>query len=396
VRDSADPLAPATGVTRAERASGLDRIVRIRVDDPVAAERVAAGLISSGLADSSHPVARRRSDELQPGDDDGLPGLRPGGWAIQAIRADEALELEPGHPDVVVAVLDTGVDLKHPELTGRLTKGYDFVDMPAGEPGLVGDVSARDDLPQDEAGHGTHVAGVIAARGLRMNPGVGGRCRIMPVRVLGTTLERGDRVGVGQVVNIDEGIKYAVDEGARVINLSLGLPATGSGMPHRRAIEYARLHNVVAVAASGNDGRPRPLYPGGVPGVITVGAVSELGMAAPFSSYGEFLDVMAPGSGIYSSDLGGGYRYRSGTSHAAPFVAGLAALLIARAHRRGLTIAERTIRRIIRESSDRADDRWVDQRSGRGAINAVDAVLLCSSLIREHLERTRSRSEHYG
>jgi hypothetical protein len=77
-------------------------------------------------------------------------------------------------------------------------------------------------------------------------------------------------------------------------------------------------------------------------------------------------------------------------------VSGLAALLIARARRRGLTLGERTIRRIIRESADRSDGRWVDQRSGRGAINAVDAVLLCSSLIREHLERKRSRSEHYG
>jgi thermitase len=395
MRESADPFSPAAGVTTAERSSGLDRVVRIAVDDPAAAARLAAGLTSSGVAEAAHPVAPLRGDELEP-DDDGLPGLAPGGWAIRAIRADEALEFEPGHPDVVVAVLDTGVDLTHPEFKGRLTPGYDFVDMGAGEPGLVGDVSRRDDDPQDEAGHGTHVAGVIGARGIGMNPGVGGRCSLMPIRVLGTTIERGSRVGVGQVVNIDEGIKYAVDEGASVLNLSLGLPASGPGMPHRRAIEYARLNNVVAVAASGNDGRPRTLYPGAVPGVITVGAISELGMAAPFSSYGDFLDVMAPGSGVYSADLGGGYRYRSGTSHAAPFVAGVAALLIARARRRGLTLGERTVRRIIRESADRSDGRWTDRRSGRGAINALDAVLLCSSLIREHLERKRSRSEHYG
>jgi subtilisin family serine protease len=395
VRERTDPFSAAAGVTRAERTSGIDRVVRIRVDDEHAAARLAASLTGSGVADASHPVTPLRSDGLEP-DDDGLPGLKPGGWAIQAVRADEALELEPGHPDVVVAVLDTGVDLDHPEFRGRLARGYDFVDMPADEPGLVGDVSQRDDLPQDEAGHGTHVAGVISSRGIGMNRGVGGRCSLMPIRVLGTTFERGARVGVGQVVNIDEGIKYAVDEGAHVLNLSLGLPAAGSGMPHRRAIEYARLQNVVAVAASGNDGRPRTLFPGGVPGVITVGATSELGMTAPFSSYGALLDVMAPGSGIYSADLGGGYRYRSGTSHAAPFVSGLAALLIARARRRGLTLGERTIRRIIRESADRSDGRWVDQRSGRGAINAVDAVLLCSSLIREHLERKRSRSEHYG
>ena len=163
------------------------------------------------------------------------------------------------------------------------------------------------------------------------------------------------RVGVGQVVNIDEGIKWAVDEGARVLNLSLGLPVTGSGMPHRRAVEYARLNNVVVVAALR---QRRPATPPGCRAACPGSSPSARSprSAAPRASprTAPLLDVMAPGDGIWSADLGGGYRYRSGTSHAAPFVAGIAALIVSRAHRRRLTIGERRVRRIIRETADRA------------------------------------------
>jgi thermitase len=388
LRESRAPTSPAAGRTQAERASGMDRVARFRVDDPGAAERLASLLRSSGIAESSHPVAALRTDELEREDDDSLPSLKPGGWAVRIVRGDEALDLEPGSSRVVVAVLDTGIEPSHREFRRKLVPGYDFVDMPA-EGDLIGDVGGPDAEPTDEAGHGTHVAGTIGAIGVGMPRGLGGECRLMAVRVLGTMVEQGNRVGVGEVPNIDDGIKFAVDEGADVINMSLGLPAIGSGIPHRRAIEYARLHNVVVVAASGNDGMPRPLYPGGIPGVITVGAINELGRVAPFSSFGPFLDVVAPGTGIYSADLGGGYRSRSGTSHAAPFVAGIAALVISRARRQGLTLGERTVRRIIRDTVDRSDERSSDEHSGRGAVNALDAVLLTSHLIRAHLGRQR-------
>jgi thermitase len=389
LRASDDPTSDALGRTQAEAACGMDRVVRIRLSDPGRAERLAALLRSSGLAESSHPVVAQRLHDPAP-DTDSLPFDRPGGWAFRLVRGDDALLFEPGRPDVLVAVLDTGVDHSHPEFAGKLVPGYDFVDMPADEPGLVGDVSVRDASAQDESGHGTHVAGVIGGLGRNMPQGLGGRCRILPVRVLGTMLEHGSRVGVGNCPDIDAGIKYAVDHGADVVNLSLGLAPVGPGIPHRRAVEYARLHNVVVVAASGNDGRPQLLFPGAVPGVITVGAVTELTQAAPFSTYGEGLDVMAPGTDVYSADLGGGYRYRSGTSHAAPFVSGVAALIVARGRRSGVRLGERTVRRIIRDTADRPDTRYADLRYGRGILNAEDAVVLTSNLIRSHLARRRA------
>jgi subtilisin family serine protease len=101
---------------------------------------------------------------------------------------------------------------------------------------------------------------------------------------------------------------------------------------------------------------------------------------------------VAPGTAIYSADLGGGYRYRSGTSHAAPFVSGVAALIVARARRQGLTLRERTIRRIIRDTADRSDQRRADAWAGTGILNARDAILLTSNLIRNHLIRQRQQS----
>ena len=390
--DFSDPFSNALESTPAEQVSGLSRVIRIRTRDPSTAERLAHLLISTGLAESTHPVATLTTGDLEPDTLSQLPSMQPGGWAVRVIHGDEALDLEPGDPDVIVAVLDTGVDSSHPELHGKLVSGYDFVAIPDEDTNLIGDVKTPDPDTTDEAGHGTHVAGIIGARGKRMINGMGGDCRIMPVRVLGTTLENGARVGVGIITNIDDGLKYAVDRGADVINLSLGITASGPGIPHRRAVEYARLHDVIVVASSGNDGTSQPVFPGAVPGVITVGAITELGRVAAFSSWGPFLDVVAPGTAIYSADLGGGYRYRSGTSHAAPFVSGVAALIVARARRQWLTLRERTIRRIIRDTADRSDQRRADAWAGTGILNARDAILLTSNLIRNHLIRQRQQS----
>ena len=386
-RNARNPFSEATGITDAERASGLLRVVRIGLEDPAAAAQLAGLLRRSGIASSVHPVVAKTAGVIEPDIVDQMPSQRPGGWAFQAIHAEEALDLEPGSPRVVVAVVDTGVEVTHPEFAGKLADGYDFVHMTEGDPTLTGDVRDRDPLPIDDAGHGTHVAGVVGARGLKMVPGIAGGSRMLPVRVLGTMLEYGTRVGIGQIVDIDDGIKFAVDEGADVINLSLGINAEGPGIPHQRAVRYALLNNAVVVAAAGNDGTDRPVFPGAVPGVITVGAITEFSRVASFSSWGPFLDVVAPGTAIYSADLAGRYRYRSGTSHAAPFVAGVAALIVARARRQGITMREHAVRQIIRETSARSDRRRQDLWSGAGLLDARDAIMLTSLLIRNHLRR---------
>jgi subtilisin family serine protease len=386
-----DPFSDATETTASERATGMSRVIRLRVDDPGVARIVARRLRESEIAESAHPVFAQAIRDIAPEPSElELPSMEPGGWALRVIRADEAMELEGGSPDVVVGVLDSGIEESHREFRGRLVPGYDFVDMPDA-PDLVGDITGRDPETADEAGHGTHVAGVIGARGDRMPKGVGGKCRLMALRALGTAVEGDNRVGVGTIPDIDDAIKFGADEGIDVMNASVGVNGFGGGMPHRRAIEYARRLNVVVVAASGNDGSGEPLYPAAVPGVITVGAVSEVSRVTGFSSWGPHLDVVAPGTAIYSADLGNQYRYRDGTSHAAPFVSGVAALIIARARRQNLRLRESAVRRIIRDTADslgadRSNDRW-----GAGVLNALDAVVLVSHLIAKHLRRDDSR-----
>lgn len=223
---------------------------------------------------------------------------------------------------VVVAVVDSGVDMDHPDLEENLLTGYDFVD--------------KDEAPDDENGHGTHVAGIIAA----VNNAVGVRgvaygARILPVRVL-------DRNGSGSSANIAAGIRYAADNGASIINLSLG--GCGSSLAEQEAIQYARDEKgCLVVAAAGNDSAPTAAVgtyggaaytPANYPGVLTVMAANNTWELASFSNYdndpgeGAEYELMAPGVDILSTTYDGGYGRMSGTSMACPAAAGAAAVLM--------------------------------------------------------------------
>jgi thermitase len=232
-------------------------------------------------------------------------------WSYQynlvAIRAPQGWDLSTGSSSATIAVVDSGVDLNHPELTGKLVPGYDFV--------------AGDDNPQDEYGHGTHVAGIAAAssnnhRGIA---GVSWGAKIMPVRVL-------DASGNGYFSDVANGIIWAADHGAQVINLSLGGPFPSATLED--AINYALAKDVIVVAASGNNYSGSILYPARYDGVIAVGATDRLNIKADFSNYGNEIDLVAPGVDIYSLAIGNSYVSMSGTSMATPQVAGLAAILV--------------------------------------------------------------------
>ncbi len=205
----------------------------------------------------------------------------------------------------IVAVLDTGVDLNHPSLTGHLLSGRDMV--------------ADDDTPQDEGGgvgwgHGTHIAGIIAQ--------VAPASKIMPVRVL-------DSNGRGNTFTLAYAVEWAVNHGANVINLSLGTDADSRVL--HEAISSAMAHGVIVVAAAGNDNSNTQRYPVGYAGVIGVTAVDGNDIKADFSNYGTaWVDVAAPGVGITSTMItaqGSGYASWSGTSMATSFVSGAAALI---------------------------------------------------------------------
>jgi subtilisin family serine protease len=308
--------------------------------------------------------------------------------AVMGQRASELIYLPyaktmtRGVADIKIAVLDTGVNLNHKELEGKVVKRADFVNLEGLDTsGFVGDFMGYDDVPEDEVGHGTHVSGIIAGGGKQMDEGVAPGCSIMAVRVLATMKSGGRNVGAGIVDNINTGIKWAVDNGADVINMSLGIKHVGGGLPHEDVIRYALSKNVTIVAASGNDGTAERYYPGALPGVIAVGAVDDSGSVTGFTSYGANITVVAPGLNIYSSFANNTYAFASGTSQASPFVAGAVGLVKSYALQQGRKLANRDIAYVLKHTSDRVDGRLRNVRAGYGLLNLADAFKLLTHLL---------------
>ncbi|MEU5961262.1 type VII secretion-associated serine protease mycosin [Micromonospora parva] len=261
---------------------------------------------------------------------------------------------------VTVAVVDSGVDRAHPQLAGRVLAGADLLD-PGG------------DGRRDCAGHGTGVASIIAAA---PRPGVAFRglapgARILPVRVSEQQVVQGRESG--RTVSADEfarAIRWAVDHGADVVNLSVVLYADDPEV--RAAVRYAVDRNVVLVAAAGNlhdSGDPRP-FPAGYDGVLGVGAIGADGGRATFSQTGPYVDLVAPGSEVLTAAPGAGHHRVEGTSYAAPFVAATAALL--REYRPELTAAQ-VAERII-ATADPAPGAGHGGGYGAGVLNPYRAV----------------------
>jgi thermitase len=310
-------------------------VYRMHISDGVSAEVKAAAL----LADVQGRVIY--AEENQMGEDPegqarviwssgGDAGVYVGQWAQNMIRLPEAHTVSRG-AGITVAVLDTGVDFTHPMLAGRLVNGYDFVDND-NDPSEVGVYGVNHSY-----GHGTHVAGLVAL--------AAPDARIMPLRVL-------DADGVGDVWRLAKALVYALDpdgnpatdDGATVINLSLSMVNRSSLLrdvlravtcPRRDAASnelpciLAGGRGAVVVIAAGNNGNSTAQYPAGdsIAGAVTVGASTQADQVAAFSNYGSWVNVAAPGENILSTVPGGGYGTWSGTSMAAPLVAGEAALI---------------------------------------------------------------------
>lgn len=276
------------------------------------------------------------------------------------IGAQEALRAEPGDSALIVAVLDSGIDLAHPEFRGRLRPGLDAVTLPQGRLArwvkLVREGARRRSEPLDDMGHGSATAGIIGAVGERVLRGLAGAARLLPVRVLaGARLgERESISAVGAIPDIDAGLKTAVDLGARVLNLSFGTPedvlAEGDAIPHAEIVRYALARGCVLVAASGNTGDELRYYPAALPGVIAVGSVGADARPSPFSTRGAHVALCAPGEEILTPAVGG-YQVSTGTSFAAPFVTSACALLLAHAARRSEPLTALQIRALLVQSA---------------------------------------------
>jgi parallel beta-helix repeat protein len=255
------------------------------------------------------------------------------------IDAPEAWDIETGDLDITVAILDTGVDYNHPDLIENIWTNEDEIPnnkIDDDGNGFIDDIRGwdfanNDCNPSDDNGHGTHCAGIVGAKG-NNGIGVSGVCwdvSIMPVKCFN---EKGTS---GEVTN---GIIYAVDNGADIISMSWGSYRFSNTT--NDAIQYAYSKDVVLVASAGNSNTNTVHYPSGYDNVISVAASNMTDIKTTFSNYGFLVDVSAPGEKILSTmptyevtlnrerDYNQNYEYLSGTSMAAPFVAGLAALLL--------------------------------------------------------------------
>ncbi len=246
-------------------------------------------------------------------------------WSYSRTQAASAWDIERGQAFVEVAVIDTGVDLDHPDLVANLDldNDYDFV--------------SNDTTSNDLNGHGTHVAGIVAAVADNVT-GVAGTApgvRVVPIKVIGAN--------TGTTSDFIEGLEYAADLGVEVANMSLGSTGAEIGASGvvlmQEAVDYARSKGVVLIAATGNNASSANYnpatgiyYPAACVGVIGVGATGRYDNRASYSNYGAGVDIVAPGgdgsSGILSTYPNDRYSYLSGTSMASPHVTGAAALIL--------------------------------------------------------------------
>ncbi len=232
-------------------------------------------------------------------------------WSLDKIGADVAWEFSTGQT-ITVAVIDSGIDPNHPDLVGRTVPGYNFI--------------GKNTDTTDLCGHGTHVAGIVAAEADNAAGmvGVAPKAVIMPLKVISDNC-------LGNYSRLMQAILYAVDQGVRIISITSGGTFNHSGL--HDAIIYARNQGVLVVIAAGNRGNDLPFYPGSFEEAFTVAGTDQDDNQYKMSNFGTQIDLAAPAVSIYStyydSVKGSTYASLTGTSMAAPHVAGVAALILA-------------------------------------------------------------------
>jgi subtilisin family serine protease len=383
------------GFSADEQVSGIARVLRVDVAPGTHVGSLAISLMQLDLVESAIPnyvtTVGLDGPDLPP-----LPGPDDGGdddvWAARdLVNARQALAYAAGQSGVVVGVVDSGLALDHREFDARLRRGYDTVELGHGDLAggitLLGDNRGGDTNPADRhVGHGTGCAAIIGGNGIGIPPGLGGQCTLIPMRSLGAALFPGRTaaVGVGALSDLDMGLVLAAQLGAHVINCSFGTDdealEPGAPKPHSEAVAFAELRGCTLVVASGNSGDARTYWPAADPRVIAVGSVGLDRRASSFSTTGDHVALCAPGERIRTAGLDGGYQNATGTSFAAPFVSGAAALLIERAQARSAALAPAQVKQLLIESATphHAD---VPAGNGAGVLDAARALSLLDAAL---------------
>jgi len=319
--------------------------------------------------------------------------LFPQQAALEVVQAEQAWEVQLASPDVIVGVIDTGIDYLHEDLREAIwinaaedlnhngavdstdfngldddgngfiddIRGWDFTDAPTFPDG--GDFRTPDNDPFDENGHGTSVAGIIGATGNNAIgiAGLAYGCRIMNLRA-------GTSRGFLEEDDVASAVVYAVENGARVINMSFG-DVVASPLLHD-VVQYATTRNCVVVASAGNAATDRIHFPSGFSETISVGATDLDDNLASFSNYGSSVDLVAPGLNILTTSPGDAYVAFSGTSASAPFVSALAALVLSKTPEH----APESLKGLLISTTDDLGDAGWDNFFAAGRINARKAV----------------------
>jgi len=285
--------------------------------------------------DNSDSSSRTPSPQGTYSSDDSYPAER---WGVSKIEAPQAWQITLGDQSIIVAVLDTGINKDNPDLADKVVAEVNLTDSPT-----------SDDL----YGHGTHMAGTIAA--------IAPKCRLMNVKVA-------DDAGRCQESVVARGIIWAVDHGAKVINISLSMKASPE---LAEAVDYAWSKGAILIAAAGNKGGVEPSYPAYYVNCLAVAGTNENDSLALLSSYGDWVDVAAPGFNIYSELPQNQYGYKTGTSSAGAHASGVAALVFSIAEDdNGNGNVNDEVRCVIESSCTPIAVDGV----GQGLVNAFEAV----------------------
>ena len=332
-----------TGFVKVTTTGRADELASRLTSDPAVAE-VTLDYIRTSTATPNDPFYGDLSGDSVPEQE-----------YLSTVRMPDAWDRSKGSLTPVVAVIDTGVNGQHPDLTGRTMSGMNFV--PTTPVGIATGAAS------DDNGHGSMVAGIIAAETNNAEgiAGVAWTAKVMPVKVL-------DADGRGSDSNDIKGIDWAVSHGAKIINLSLGGPDDSPAL--HDAVKNAVSKGVFVVVAAGNSGSDEAEYPAAYPEAFAVGATDGQGAVTDFSTHGDWVDMAAPGWGIWSTDRFGSYDFGDGTSFAAPVVSGVAVLL--RTQNPTWTPAQIAAR--LRSTARDAGPRGIDPFYGAGVLDAGNAL----------------------